>query len=107
MCMPLAAQTAEQVLLTSILGKHEITETERGAVLQVIQKREKDCVSKAAVAAGSVNPKYFYGDETQVWAGALSGEMTGGVAQKRLTHDSVFNGEIVMGSARLNSAGDY
>ena len=28
-------------------------------------------------------------------------------SQKRMTHDSVFNGEIVMGSVRLNSAGDY
>jgi hypothetical protein len=27
--------------------------------------------------------------------------------QKRLPHDSVFNGEIVMGAARLSSAGDY
>ena len=53
--------------------------SERAAVLQVIQKREKDCVSKAAVTAGSVNPKYFYGDETQVWAGSLSGGVAGGV----------------------------
>jgi hypothetical protein len=96
------------------------------------------------VAAGSVNPKYFYGDETQVWAGAMSGGVAGGVgeimldvikdcytdlkesdqteylrktnqaflewqqwAQKRLPHDSVFNGEIAMGAASLSSAGDY
>jgi hypothetical protein len=68
-----------KVLVTSVLDKHEITETERATVLEVIQKREKDCVSKAAVAAGSVNPKYFYGDQTQVWAGALSGGVAGGV----------------------------
>ncbi len=67
--------------MTSILGKHEITETERGVVLQVIQKREKDCVSKAAVAAGSVNPKYFYGDDTQVWSGPLSGAVAGGTGE--------------------------
>jgi hypothetical protein len=28
-------------------------------------------------------------------------------AQKRLPHDSVFNGEIAMGAERLSSAGDY
>ncbi len=134
-----------KVLVTTILGKHEMTETERAAaVLQVIQKRERDCVSKTSVTAASVNPKYFYGDKTQVWDGALSGGVAGGVgeimldiikvcfadlkesdrdvylrktnqdllewqqwAQKRMTHDSVFNGEITMGSVRLNSSGDY
>ena len=33
------------------------------------------------MATGSVNPKYFYGDETQVWTGALSGGVAGGVGE--------------------------
>ncbi len=72
-----------KVLVTTILGKHEITETERAAVLQVIQKREKDCVSKTSVAAASVNPKYFYGDKTQVSTKARN--QLGGKVKETLT----------------------
>ena len=42
----------------------------------VIQKCEKDCVSNTVVTADVGNPKYFYGEDTEVWDGALSGGVT-------------------------------
>ena len=61
-----------KVLVTVSLRNHRVTDSEEAVVLQVIQKREKDCVSKTDVVDVSVNPKYF----TQVWEGDLSGGVT-------------------------------
>ena len=83
----------------------------------VIQKCEKDCVSNTVVTTDVGNPKYFYGEDTEVWDGALSGGVTEIMLQvfgrveevggEKDTTDSVFNGEIVVGDVRQNSADDY
>jgi hypothetical protein len=67
-----------KALVTSDMMNHgtTISQSERTVVMEVIQQREKDCVSKNAVTAAVVNASYIYGDAGQQWDGTLGGRVT-------------------------------
>ena len=77
-CNVLASSRIQQVLIihrreyTSDSGKFVWGEGGTHVTDQV-DTRWTRSLSKTAVTSPSVNPKYFYGDDTQLWDGSLSG----------------------------------